>query len=110
MQLCPKVVKHSVYNYFICVKSLLYSKYFTKLTSNFVAPYNLLDTNVLEEPTIPVFGADHNHIVDGVKILVSCLLYWIPVYSAKYEDLYHEMDSSLLLCYCCQVKVLYRCT
>jgi len=40
---------------------MLYSKYFPKLISNFVAPYNLVHTNVLEELTIPVSGAeDHN--------------------------------------------------
>jgi hypothetical protein len=56
-----KFTKPKIYNFFTFTKCLFYSKYFTKLISNFLAPYNLVNTNVLEEPTLPVFGAGgHN--------------------------------------------------
>jgi hypothetical protein len=59
------------------------------LKSNLVAPYNLVDTNVLEEPTIPVSGEKTTtKIVDGVKILVS-------FYSTGFQSTVQNMKISI---------------
>ena len=76
------------------------------MISNFVAPYNLVDTNVLEEPTIPVSGEKTTtKIVEGVEILVS-------FYSTGFQFTVQNMKISITkffpaFCYFIAVRFKY---
>jgi hypothetical protein len=105
---CIKVHKAENITFLLLLNALF--KILHKIITNFVAPYNLVHTNVLEELTIPVFGAEDHK--ENCPRCENFSIIFTLLNSGLQCEIWRSLlrnFSGLLLLYCCQFQVLYKC-